>query len=468
MALKVLLLRKQRDDLNKRAKELQEEKEALAKREAEAETAIEELTEESTDDEKQAVSEEVEAIETAKADLEQQEADLNEEVRKIEESIEALEKEQGEEPAEEEPEEKPEEKNEREETKVIKTRTEFYGMSRAEQAEFIQREDVNALLSTVRTALTEKRAITGAGLTIPEVMLGMIRENILEYSKLYKHATVRAIKGSGREIVMGTIPEAVWEDCCGILNELDLTFNDAEVGCWKVAGYFDICNAELADNDVDLAGNLIEALGQAIGFALDKAILYGTGTRMPLGVVTRLAQTSQPADYPTTARTWVDLHSTNVIKINKTGVELFQAIVEDGGLAKGKYSRGEKVWVMNEKTYTYLQSQGLSINAAGVIVSGINGTMPVAGGVVEVLDFVPDYDVITGYFDLYLLAEREGTTIDQSEHVHFIADRTVFRGRARYDGLPVIAEGFVLLNVKNTNPTTSVNFAPDTANAESE
>lgn len=468
MALKVLLLRKQRDDLNKRAKELQEEKEALAKREAEAETAIEELTEESTDDEKQAVSEEVEAIETAKADLEQQEADLNEEVRKIEESIEALEKEQGEEPAEEEPEEKPEEKNEREETKVIKTKTEFYGMSRAEQAEFIQREDVNALLSTVRTALTEKRAITGAGLTIPEVMLGMIRENILEYSKLYKHATVRAIKGSGREIVMGTIPEAVWEDCCGILNELDLTFNDAEVGCWKVAGYFDICNAELADNDVDLAGNLIEALGQAIGFALDKAILYGTGTRMPLGVVTRLAQTSQPADYPTTARTWVDLHSTNVIKINKTGVELFQAIVEDGGLAKGKYSRGEKVWVMNEKTYTYLQSQGLSINAAGVIVSGINGTMPVAGGVVEVLDFVPDYDVITGYFDLYLLAEREGTTIDQSEHVHFIADRTVFRGRARYDGLPVIAEGFVLLNVKNTNPTTSVNFAPDTANAESE
>lgn len=470
MALKVLLLRKQRDELNKKTKQLQEEKEALEKREAEAETAIDELTEDSTEEEKEAVNEEVEAIEAAKADLEQQEADLNEEVRKIEESIEALEKEQGDDP-EEEPEEAPEEKEEKEEredNKLIKTRNDFYGMNRAEQAEFVQREDVKALLSTVRSALTEKRAITGAGLTIPEVMLGMIRENIMEYSKLYKHATVRAIKGNGREVVMGTIPEAVWEDCCGILNELDLTFNDAEVGCWKVAGYFDICNAELSDSDVDLAGNLIEALGQAIGLALDKAILYGLGTRMPLGIVTRLAQTSQPADYPSTARTWVDLHSSNVIKINKTGVELFQAILENGGLAKGKYSRGEKVWAMNEKTYTYLQSQGLSINAAGAIVSGINGTMPVAGGVVEVLDFIPDYDVITGYFDLYLLAERQGTTIDQSEHVHFIQDRTVFRGRARYDGLPVIAEGFVLLNVKNTNPTTSVDFAPDTANAESE
>ena len=44
MALKVLLLRKQRDELNKKTKQLQEEKEALEKREAEAETAIDELT----------------------------------------------------------------------------------------------------------------------------------------------------------------------------------------------------------------------------------------------------------------------------------------------------------------------------------------------------------------------------------------------------------------------------------------
>ena len=123
---------------------------------------------------------------------------------------------------------------------------------------------------------------------------------------------------------------------------------------------------------------------------------------------------------------------------------------------------------MNETTYTKLKAEGLSINAAGVIVSGINGTMPVAGGVVEVLDFIPDYDIITGYFDLYLLAERAGIRLDQSEHVKFIEDRTVFRGTARYDGLPVIAEGFALMNINNTNPTTTITFAPDTANAQSE
>ena len=45
----------------------------------------------------------------------------------------------------------------------------------------------------------------------------------------------------------------------------------------------------IAEPVAKLAGEIIDALGRAIGLALDKAILYGTGTRMPLGIVTRLA-----------------------------------------------------------------------------------------------------------------------------------------------------------------------------------
>ena len=48
----------------------------------------------------------------------------------------------------------------------------------------------------------------------------------------------------------------------------------------------------------------------------------------------------------------------------------------------------------------------------------------------------------------------------------FIQDRTVFKGVARYDGQPVIREGFALMNINNTDPTTSIDFAPDTANTE--
>lgn len=123
---------------------------------------------------------------------------------------------------------------------------------------------------------------------------------------------------------------------------------------------------------------------------------------------------------------------------------------------------------MNDTTYTTLKAEGLSINAAGVIVSGIEGTMPVAGGVVEVLDFIPDNVILGGYFDLYLLAERAGTKLAQSEHYRFVEDRTVFKGTARYDGQPAIAEAFVAIGINGTTPSASgVSFAPDTANTES-
>jgi hypothetical protein len=137
----------------------------------------------------------------------------------------------------------------------------------------------------------------------------------------------------------------------------------------------------------------------------------------------------------------------------------------DGAAAKGKYSRGEKVWVMNEATYTKLKAAMMSVNAAGAVVSAIEGTLPVIGGIVEVLEFMPDNYIVGGFFDDYLLAERAGTKISQSEHVRFLEDQTVFKGTARYDGLPVIAEAFVALGLGNTAISAdAVTFAEDKAN----
>ena len=122
---------------------------------------------------------------------------------------------------------------------------------------------------------------------------------------------------------------------------------------------------------------------------------------------------------------------------------------------------------MNETTYTALKAEMLSINAAGAIVSGIEGTMPVIGGDIVVLDFIPDNIIIGGYFDLYLVAERSGQKLGQSEHVKFLEDQTVFKGTARYDGLPVIAEGFVAFALNGGTVTANaVSFAEDSANPQ--
>lgn len=456
------MTKKELDQKRKALEELRRKDAELETRNAELEAAIEEAE---TEEEKAVVREAIDAFEKDTAEHEAAKKDLDEEVRKLEAELDELEKETEPEPEAEEEEKAPEE---RKDNKIMNTRK-FFNMTMQERDAFFAREDVQGFLTETRAAIREKRALSNVGLTVPEVMLGLIRENILEYSKLYKHVNVRAISGEGRQIVMGTIPEAVWTDCCANLNELDLAFADVEVNCWKVGGYFAVCNANIEDSDIDLAAELLTAIGQAIGLALDKAILYGTGSRMPLGVVTRLCQTSQPADYPATARTWVDLHTSNVKAINSasmTGPELFAAIVTNFGAAKGKYSRGEKVFVMNEKTYTALAAKAISVDAAGNIVTGVFDRMPVIGGIIEVLDFVPDNVIIGGYFDLYLLAERAGTRYATSEHVKFLADQTVMKGTARYDGQPSIAEGFVAIGINNTTPNASMTFAPDTANPE--
>lgn len=465
MALKALLLRKKLDDAKKRLDALRAKDSEFQSRETELEKAIAEMPEDADEETRSAVEESVTQFEQDKDAHEKAKADLNREIEGLEAELEAEEETPAADPV---PEQAPAD-NERKDDKnmrIPETRARMFGATAQERELFFAREEVKDYLAEVRNCIKEKRALTNVGLTIPEVMLGVLRENIINYSKLYRHVNVRAISGEGRMIIMGTIPEAVWTDCCANLNELDLAFNDVEVNCWKVGGYFAVCNATLEDSDIDLAAELVSAIGQAIGIALDKAILYGTGTRMPLGVVTRLAQTEAPSGYPATARPWADLHTTNILSVasGTTGADLIAAIVGDFGAAKGKYSRGEKVFVMNEATYTALMAATVSVDASGRIVTGVSDTMPVIGGIIEVLNFVPDNVIIGGYFDLFLLAERAGQKFATSEHVRFLQDQTVFKGTARYDGTPAIAEGFVAIGINGATPTAAMTFAADTAN----
>lgn len=462
MALKTLLLRKEIDMKRKALAELVKADEDFEARNAELEAAIDEVENE---EQRTAVNEMVAAFDNEVNEHNAAKTALEKEIDDLERELDELEKKQVEVKTEVQAEAPTEERKEIR----MDTRKKFYGMNLQERAAFIERDDVQKFVAEIRSAIRQKRAITGVGVLIPEVVLSLLRENIEEYSKLYKHVNLVQIKGNGRMPVQGTIPEAVWMECCANLNELNIEFNEAEVECWMVGGFFAVCDAVVEDSDIDLLANLMQVLGAAIGFALDKAILYGTGTRMPLGVVTRLCQTSEPADYPATARTWVDLHTKNVKAINSSGMtaaQLFAAIVTNFGAAKGKYSRGRKVWVMNESTYTALMAATISVDSEGRLVTGVTDRMPVVGGVIEVLDFVPDNVIIGGYFDLYLLAERAGTRIEQSEHVRFLQNQTVLKGTARYDGLPVIAEGFVAMGINNTTPNATMTFAPDTANQE--
>ncbi len=457
MALKALMLRSKIDKKKKELEDLREKDADFATREAELETAIAEAE---TEEEQAAVQAEVEKFDTEKAAHESGKSDLETEIAGLETELAETEKE----PNPVEP-----TVNEGESRKGIKemnNRKKFFGMSVQERDAFFAREDVKTFLERVKEAGLSSRAIKGADLTIPTVVLDLIRENVLNYSKLINRVRLRPVSGTARQNVMGAMPEAVWTEACAALNELTFGFSQVEVDGYKVGGVIYICKATLEDSIYNLAEEIINALGAAIGIALDRAILYGTGVKMPLGIVTRLAQDEQPSNYPATARPWEDLTETNLITISgQTGLALFQAIAKATKAMKGKYSRGVKFWAMNESTYTDLVVEAMSINANGAIVSAQGGTMPVVGGDVVVLsdEIIKDGNIVAGYGDLYLLAERAGSEFARSDEYRFAEDQVAFKGTARYDGVPIIAEAFIAIGI-GAAPATDSTFPGDSAN----
>ena len=443
MALRSLMKGKELRTAQKSLEEARAKMEALKTREAELAQSIEEAE---TEDERATVQEAVDAFETERAEAEKAVTDLEAEVDKLERELAEI---------EDAPAEKKDEPEKREAVipqKEVRTMKRWKEMSFEERSAFVQRDEMQAFLGEIRTAITEKRTISNAGYLIPKVLLGLLRENIEDFSKLYRRVDLRQVAGEGRVVIEGTIPEAVWTEACANLNELDLSFSKVEVDGYKVGGYFKVCNATLEDSDVDLASELIRALGAAIGYALDKAILYGTGTKMPVGIVTALEAVT---------------YTPNIVTIANTvhGKDLVVAIVKAFAKAKGNYSRGVKTWAMNEATYNALMAEFVALDANGAYVSAINGQMPVLGGDIIVVSSIADNTIIAGYYDLYLLAERAGTKIGTSEHAFWTADQTGFKGTARYDGKVLINNAFVAIGIAGHTPAANdVTFAQDGAN----
>ena len=344
----------------------------------------------------------------------------------------------------------------------------FDALPMEQRKAIVEQEDVKGFLTRLRSMKGQQRAVSGAELTIPVVFLDLIAENMYRYSKLLNRVRVRNVSGEARQTIAGTVPEAVWTEMCGAINELSFVFNQVTLDGYKVAGFVPVCNSILEDNDVNLASWIVEMLSESIGLAMDKAILYGKGaaSKMPLGIVTRLAQSSKPADYPANAPDWVDLHTSNILKVDSSqeAITFWAALAVAAGNTFTRYSRGRQFWVMNSKTYAKLRSKLIAFNYEGSLIAQYPGVMPVIDGDIDILEFIPDGDIIGGYGDLYLLAMRSGMVIESSYEVQFIQDNTVFKGKQRADGMPVIPGAFVAININNQSVTTAMDFAADTAN----
>lgn len=469
MALKVLILRKKIEPLQGELEQLRTAAAGFEAREAELEQAINEAA---TDEEREVVETLVSEFEQTRETNASEQARISGEIAELERQIGEIEA-AGKAARSAEPGAGIQKRSD----SVADPMPNIWNYTRAmsvlgetpeQRLALLAREDVRTFVLNLRELKGTNRSVKGGELGIPDVLFGVLRNNVDRYSKLIKFITVRPIKGTSRLNVAGTVPEAIWTEAVGALNELDIVFTQLEMDGYKVGGYVAIANSTLEDDDdLELLAYVIDVLGQSIGLGVDKSIVYGTGEKMPVGFITRLAAKSQPTWWGKNQGAFTDLSASNVLKLDigsKTSTEFFQTLILALGIASPDYAIGDPVWVMNHKTHVDLLSRCVAYNMNAAMTAGMSNIMPVLGGQIVELNFMRDNDIAGGYLSLMTYAERSGAKIESSDIPLFIQDCTVFKATQRYDGKPARGEGFVLLNYNNTAPTSSVTFGVDHAN----
>jgi HK97 family phage major capsid protein len=240
--LKQLLLTRKIAEAKKKLEEARgldagflERKTALDTREEELAAALEEVTTETSEEDKAAVEAEIASHEeNSKALSEEQEKHeaektrLNEEIEKLQSELDELNARAARPPA------NPTKTLERKEEPFMQNRTKFFGMTMEQRDAFMADERVKTFLSDIRSI--KERGVSNASLLVPDIVLEPLRNNLEEYSKLLRHVTVRRVPGTARQNIVGAAPEGIWMEAEGELNELGMTFNQVEVDGYMVGG----------------------------------------------------------------------------------------------------------------------------------------------------------------------------------------------------------------------------------------
>lgn len=468
MALKVLLLRSRLAPLQTELQTLETTRNGFAAREAEL---AHDIAEAQTDEERSVVEAAVNAFEQERSANAADITRVQERINEINEEIRSLEEAQTP-PASDPPAAEPTGTTNTERSNhsmpINNPERRWFGLTYQERDALLTRDSTKEFLQRVRQLRAQQNSVTGAELGIPTEFMQILRDLTYQNSKLWPYVHSEAIRGKARQNVAGTGCEAVWSEMLANINEIVMDFTQLEMDGYMLAGYIAISNAVLEDDsDLQLLTSILNAMGEANARGLDKAIVYGTGKKMPVGFITRLAASVQPEWWNNDQGDFKDLHSSHILKLDidsTSGAAFFGTLIEALGIADPKYSDGRVFWVMNRKTHIRLMAKALAFDSAAAITAGINNTFPIVGGDIIELDFMADNDIAGGFGSLMRMSEREGASIASSDIPFFLRNMTVYRSIGRYDGKPARGEAFVLVNFHNTAPTTSISFAPNLAN----
>jgi HK97 family phage major capsid protein len=277
-------------------------------------------------------------------------------------------------------------------------------------------------------AMTEGTDVTGGFLVNPQISNELIR---LRLAAARVRPLFSSIDVTSNTIQIASITgglTAAWVAELAEKPAADLTFSQLAVSVFTAAGLAVVSNQLLRSATPSIDGLINEELSRRLALLEELAFIDGSGTGQPLGIL----------NTPNVGT--VNLSSTSVLDILDA---IYDSIVD----VQSDYFADPSEILMHPRLWAKIAKARESGTAAQYIIgSGANATgrrasdgtpeLSLFGYRVVLSNAVPttkgpgtdETRVITGNFREGLILDRQGVTLDSSEHVYFTTNQTVFRG----------------------------------------
>jgi HK97 family phage major capsid protein len=299
---------------------------------------------------------------------------------------------------------------------------------------FEERKEDNKMDVNYRTAFlrklqgheltVEERALITASAVLPTETLNKIVEKLEQDSVLLPHITLLNIPGNVSIPVENAKNDAAWVAMGTASSDAADSFAAVTLGAHKLIKTIEI-GADVESMSIDaFEGFIVDALSKKLGRAIENAIINGTGSGQPTGLLLA-GQVTQIANFTKAKMVYADL-----LKIVAT--------------LPTPYHRGAK-WVVDRALFFneilgIVDSQGRPAVLFNV-EAGSQYTL--LGYPVLLNDFCGTDKGLFGNFEYFAVNFAKQVEVAKDGSVGFKTGSQVYRGMALVDGKPLVAEAFV-------------------------
>lgn len=272
----------------------------------------------------------------------------------------------------------------------------------------------------------EKRALTTAansgGAAVPTTTYDMIIKRMTQTSVLFGLIKKTFIPGNVVLPVADAQTAAQWSDTAPTPDNDD-TLSQVSLGAYALSKFAKV-KGQLILMAIDaLEAYIVSAISDQLAIAVENAILNGTGSSQPTGILTGVTWTSANAATYATTVGYDDL--------------------VDAKKMLGLY-RSNGVWVMNAAMEAQIYKIKTSVQQPLFTQNPITGLVTNPLGFPMAIDeYVPDNTILLINPDYYYMNINQNPTILSDDSAGFLSTSRVYRGTMFLDAKPALSSAFV-------------------------